>query len=284
LYLRDLVALETGEIPGVLVQRPACLLDRLAFLGSDEPAHLVAPNFVEGVVRETLDVEAIEHDARVRGALANGLDVGLRHVHRDRLELRGPLRTQGGEEGLERRRVLPWRCPDDAAGDVVEHDRDVLVVLAIRKLVDAYVLQAIKAIAREQASDHSRDDAAHRPPGDAHGCGNRRAVRDLGEVGDVVLEIPRVPGARVRPRNQLGAHAAATTIDATQVVEQRGLHATGIEVTPLASVAVVGPSRAAHAARTDRHTGRRCHGGHDAKRAGARSGNAGQFQDEHDSK
>jgi len=98
---------------------------------------------------------------------------------------------------------------------VVEHDGDVLVVLPIGQLVDADVLQACEAIARAQASDDAGDVAAH--------C--LQAIRIVvatvvrprpGEVGDVVLEVARESRARVRPGNQLGAHAARTAINASK--------------------------------------------------------------------
>jgi hypothetical protein len=54
----------------------------------------------------------------------------------------------------------------------------------------------------------------------------------LGEVGDVVLEVPRVARVVLRPRHQLGDFPTAATVDAPEVIPQRHLHAAEVQVAP----------------------------------------------------
>src|SRR5690606_32521116 len=103
----------------------------------DDGPDLGATDLVKRVLDEALHVEPIEDDGRVLRRLRNCRDVRLRHVDRYRLEAVGTLRPQLSEEGFERVSILPLARPDHAAGDVVGHDRHVLVMLAVGQLIDA---------------------------------------------------------------------------------------------------------------------------------------------------
>src|SRR5204863_4182317 len=68
LNLGELVAFDGGEIPGILEQRPARSLQRRGLVGAGEHADLIASDLIDRVLRESLHVESVEDDLRLRRA------------------------------------------------------------------------------------------------------------------------------------------------------------------------------------------------------------------------
>jgi len=107
---RSVVLLDFGEslrlwlreIPGILLQSEASVLDGLRVVGSSEIAHLLAAYLVERVVSEALHVKAIEDQASSRRGFRDGGDVRVRQVERDGLEFRRSFASELGEELGER--------------------------------------------------------------------------------------------------------------------------------------------------------------------------------------
>jgi hypothetical protein len=111
---REPLVLDSREVPVILQQRPAGPLEPLTLLGPLQGTDLRAPDLIERILHQTLDMEAIEHDLRLRRPVRDRLDVRGRHVHCDAFELADPLGPQGVEEALERGDVLPLGRPHHA--------------------------------------------------------------------------------------------------------------------------------------------------------------------------
>ena len=174
-------------------------------------------------------MKAVEDHLRVRRGLGDGRLEGVRHVDRDRLDLRRSLGSELGKEAQDGRRVLAGRYPHDAAA-VVGHDGDVLVVAAVAELVDADPLQAGEAVCRPEPPHDALEDQPDGLPGDRHHRRDRRLVGPLGEVRDDLLERMREPRAGRRPRHHLGRHAAARAVDAPRLVLERDPETADVEV------------------------------------------------------
>jgi hypothetical protein len=97
---RELVALDSTKVPGVLLQCPSRALELGPILGGGL-ADLVAPDLIDCLVCEPLDVKSIEDDLRIGASLGDCLDVRSGHVDRDRLELGAARRSEHPEEGFE---------------------------------------------------------------------------------------------------------------------------------------------------------------------------------------
>lgn len=115
---------------------------------------------------------------------------------------------------------------------MVDDDGQVLVVPTVRQLVDTDVLQVVEHVRLPASGHDALDDGAHRPPGDPHRLGHRGLVAALGQVGDVVLEVPRVARVVLRPWHQLGDGPAPAAVDPPEVIPQRHLHAAEVQVAP----------------------------------------------------
>lgn len=124
---RELVALDSTKVPGVLLQCPSCALELEPILGGGL-ADLVAPDLVDCLVCEPLDVKSIEDDLRIGASLCDCLDVRSGHVDRDRLELVAASRSEQREEAFEGVGALSLARPHDVSAVVVHDDGDVLVV------------------------------------------------------------------------------------------------------------------------------------------------------------
>src|SRR5690606_33632171 len=219
--------------------RPSRSLEVLTALLAGRSTNLITADFVDGILNEPLDVEAIEDERRLGDPVGDGLDVRGGHVDGDRLEFRAPLGAELVEERLERLGTLATLGPDDALARVVDDDRDVLVVASVRQLVDPDVRQPVEFVADLSACDHALDDVADRLPVDAHQVADRRLVAALGEAPDVVLERPREPHPGLGPRYLL--HLATTTwaLDPTDVVAQMQQHPADVEMAPAAAAIMV---------------------------------------------
>jgi hypothetical protein len=149
-------------------------------------------------------LKAVEDDLRVRRRLRDGRDVRLRHVDRDRLDERAPLRAELLEEGPKRVGVLPLSRPDHAPGDVVDHDGHILVVFPAGELVDADVREPVEDVVGKPPLDHATDDRADRRPRDAH---HRRddGLRGRPSAVGVPSPIARCPSCAGVVRNAAGA-------------------------------------------------------------------------------
>src|SRR5260370_26332765 len=84
------------------------------------------------------------------------------------LDADGPLGAELVEEPVEGGGVLARRPPDDLAAAVVAHQRQVLVSLAPRNLIDADHEEVVEAGGIEPAVHDALDDAPDGIPVDAH--------------------------------------------------------------------------------------------------------------------
>lgn len=231
--------LHSGEVPRVLQQRETRVLDPASLVGALRIAHLFAPHFVDGVAGEPLDLEAVEDDLRLRRAILQDGDVGLRHVDRRGRDPRAPVRTQLREEALQCVRTLAFAGPHDPPPRVVDHDRDVVVVPTKRDLVDANHVQVLQSLRIEPLLDDPRHDRADAPPVDAHQQPHRRLIHPLGEIGRHLLELLREARSVRRPRHLFHRDPAARALDTLRSVLQPERPATQGEVTPSARRAAV---------------------------------------------
>ena len=251
----DSLLVGSGDVPQALAKRVHRPLECLAFglplvLAELGPAHLV-----EGVLGEALHVKTIEDDVGLRGVFPHRALVGGRHVDGDRLQRGNALGAQILEELAQRGGVLAGLRPHHVAGLVVDHHREVLVVLAVGDLVDTEVLKSRKPVGRTPALRHPLGDASHRSPRDAHHARDHRLVAALREQRRQVFERPRESSrARLRPGHQLCPDPATLAVHPPGSVAKEGLHAPEIEVTPQPLVGVVvDPSRPSIAAPTARN-------------------------------
>lgn len=229
-------------------------------LAHDRPTHLV-----ERVVREPLDVEAIEHDLGVRCVLLHRALVRLRHVHRDQFELRGSLAAEDLEEAADRLAALALADPDDARAVVIDDDGHVLVVLTERELVEADAREPIEhpACVAELPRHHAFDDLAHRRPRDPHVLRDARLVRTLCLVGNELLEVVRVPRAVVGPRNELRRRPAPRASHACEREAEVHARFAQVRVPRLARSVVVRGAAPTEAVAAERRARRGAHVEHD---------------------
>jgi hypothetical protein len=177
-------------------------------------------------------VEAVEDEPCLWRSRGDGLDVGARHVDGDGFDLRGPLGAEFREEAAHRLGVLAGLDPDHMALEVVDDDGHVLVVLAVRQLVDPDVRQPIEAIGGAEPAHDTLHDVSHGGPGDPEHGRDGRLVGALRQVRRCLLELPGEPRPVLGPRHRLAHHSAARAVHATQPVPQQQHHAPEVQVSP----------------------------------------------------
>ena len=229
---------------------------------------------------KALHVKAVEDELRVGRGLGHRLDVRAGHVDGHGMELGDARVTELGEERLEHIGVLASARPDDLAAHMVDHDGDVLAVLAIRDFVHADVRQSIEQIEALVPLHDALDDVADGGPRNAHQVADRRLVAALREVADLVFERPGEPRADVGPGHVLDDDAAPGTVDAARVVTQVNLHPGGIEMPPPTARDAVVAAAIVTAARVARPPPGRRHVDLEAVRDEVASDDAGVFQPE----
>ncbi len=159
-------------------------------------------------------MELVEHDPRLRGRVGDRLDIGGRHVDRHGLKLGAPRGAERVEEAAQGLGALALRRPDDPLAPMIDDNRDVLVVLAVGKLVHADVGQVLEPVLRAESIDDPLDDRPDGRPGDAHHLDDDALGRVLGKVSRRLLEVAREPRACLGPRHHLHHDAALRAIDA----------------------------------------------------------------------
>src|SRR5688572_7848920 len=250
LELPELASSNGVELPrGTLESEPG-LLERLLHLGGclidQRPTDLVERN-----MHQALDMEAVEGDVDVGGALGEGLLVGTGHVDGGELELGDAIGPQGAEKGVQRGGVPTGGDPDHAATIVVGDDGDVLVMLLVAQLIDADVAQAMEprqGVAAETTGD-ALDDPPHGVPGDAQEARDERPVGPLGHQGDELLEGLGEARVGLGPWDLLDPDAASRALGPPQRVAELAPHTAEIEVAPQSSALVI-PGACAPASRT----------------------------------
>jgi len=164
---------------------------------------------------------------------------------------------------------------------VVDDARDVLVVPAVRQLVDAHVLEALETIGGAEPGDDAPDDLADSAPRDAEQPRGRRPIHDLREVRGLVLEVAREARTGIGSRHELGANTAACpAVNAPMAVSQRHLHPGEIEVPPSPVAVVVHSARLAEARRAVGHARHRRHIDLNPTFGELEAGHPGLFQSE----
>ena len=215
-------------------------------------------------MRQSLDMETIEDDARRWRRLGHCLDVSLRHVDGDDLQLGVALGAQLGEEELERLGVLAGMSPHHRASVVVDDDGDVLVMPSVRQLVDADVDQAVEGISRSEAGGDAHDDPSHRLPGDPHQRRHARPVTPLCVPTDQLLERLREPRVVPGPWNSLDGDAAESAVHPPEHVAQLQHHSGEVQVPPRALASVIDAACLAAAPRAAGHARRRSYVRHES--------------------
>ena len=243
-FLQSLVV-GIREVPRTLEQGPARVLERLLLLLARARAHLVAARLVQGVLDQSLHVEAIEHEPRLWDHLLDDADVGIRHVNGHALDRCAPLRSQFLEEGTQGLGILPLGRPDHHASYVVDHDGDVFVVAPVAELVDANVHQPIEAISGyiEFVTNDPIDDAADSSPCDTQEFLNGSAAALLREIAGAFLERTSKVATGSSPGHLLSLdRPASDTVDAADGVPQVDHHPGQIEVAPSSDTAIFHPA------------------------------------------
>src|SRR5579871_1240048 len=178
LDVAELAVVDVRHVPGPTLQREARSLDG-SLVVDVGGTPLLATYRVEGIVSETLHVEAIVDDLRVRTVFAHGRCVRLRHVDRHGLDARRPVFSESCEECADGVGVLSWSRPDDSTAHVVGDDRDVLVVPAVRQLIDTDARETFKRVLVQLPLDDAPGYAPDRRPRHSHDRAHRRLVRSL---------------------------------------------------------------------------------------------------------
>ena len=237
-----------GEVPRVLLQRPACVLERGLLAGTCF-ADFGTANLVESVVGEPLNVEAVEDDRGARNGLANRLDVRPRHVDGDGFDLPRTLLSKRRKEGFDRLRASSLRSPHDDSTLVVHDGRDVLVVLSVADLVYADDPEVVEWIAHlgSLAADEAANDLPHGPPRDAHERRHSRLVGPLRVVGDVILHRQGETASGLCPRHVLDDNPPCLAANAPNPIPEHGLDPGEVEMTPTPGPVVMGPTTLAAA-------------------------------------
>ena len=96
----------------------------------------VAADLIQGVAGPGDDVERVGAPDRVRAVQGDLIGDPLCRVSPDVSDRCATALTQGGEEAVEGLAVPSRGGPDQAAGVVVDHDRDVAVALVVADLND----------------------------------------------------------------------------------------------------------------------------------------------------
>jgi len=239
------LGLNGRKIPGILEQRPTSLLESLSFASVFQGSDFRTPDLVDGILHDSLYMEAVEDEGCLGHARADGLDVGRGHVERGGLDAGSTFGTEVVEEVAESRGVLALMGPDNPLRAAVDDDGDVLMVTSIRELVDPDVLECVEQVLVASSGHRALDDVADGSPSNPHGCGYRGLAGLLGRVGHVVFEVASEPSLGLYQGAHLDDHAAAWTENPSERVAQRHRHATGVEMSPVSGSTVMN--------RTDRH-------------------------------
>ena len=263
---REFGLLPGGQVLGVLPQREPGVLQRLGVSGRavalprraarpQRPGVTargvpgLSPDLVQCVGGPLHDVERVGAADRLRASLGDDLADPGRTIGTDV----GDLGTAFGPQCVEERphgRLVPSDAgPDQAAGVVVDHDGEVLVVALVGDLIDSDPPQAGEQIqVAGGVGPYARDDRADGAPGDPHQLRDRglRALR--GQPGDLLVEQLGVPGAVAGPRDLPDCGAMTRAVHSRRVCLEEHLDGAEIESSPpSASFATVVPGSATSA-------------------------------------
>ena len=153
------------------------------------------------------------------------------------------------EEASQRGLVVAGRCPDQPAGVMVDHDRQVAVALAVGDLIDADAPQALQTVdALPGLLRDAGDDPADGAPGNPQQLGD-------GGLGGVdcqprrgVLELAREPRTMPGPGDGGDHHAVLAAAHSGRVGLQQRRHGPKVQRPPAPSTLALIEAGAASAA------------------------------------
>jgi hypothetical protein len=221
LNLIEFPPLLNGEVPRIFEKDEFRFLNRLRLFRILEFLQLVdhaAPNLVESLGGELLNVKPIEDNRRIRRIVLDGFDICRRHVDGNGFEQCRSLFAELSEKFVEGLRALPLLCPDNPLSIVVDHDRDIAMSFTITELIDAYIPEFIQAVWIDVILDDTLDNIPDSTPSDAHNLGYLCLVSNLRQVGDLLLKRTSESAVVPSPRNQLNVDATRGTLHAPRGV------------------------------------------------------------------
>ena len=249
---RQLELLALGQVLGVLPQREPGAFELAGELGLALAAGLVpdlAADLVQRVGGGLDDVKRVQTHDRVRAPLGHraGDPVGVIAGHQ--LDPLQALVSEEIEELLGRFAVATRVRPDQLAGVVVDHDREVSLPLANRDLIKPDPLKAREQIALGLGfGGHALADPADRSPRDPHQLRHRGLAGVHGQPRDLVLKAAREARVVPRPRHRGDHHAVLIAADPGRFGFQVGEARPEIQRPPPAAALTPVIARAAPAA------------------------------------
>src|SRR5690606_19551028 len=114
-----------------------------------------------------------------------------------------------------------------------DHNRQILVTLAVAELVDPDPLQPRKQIrTRKCLIRQPSDDTAHCPPAHAHQLRNRCAIGVHRQPATLLLKLPREAATRPSPRYFGNHHSVLRTAHSHRLRFEVNLHRPQIQSPP----------------------------------------------------
>ena len=196
-------------------------------------------------VAQAHHVERIRAADRVRAAFGDDLRDPGGGVRAHVGDLGAPIGPEQVEEPAQGGGVAAGRSPHQRTGIVIHHDREVLVPLLVRDLVDPETAQPGEPVRRlVRVGPHPGDDRPHRAPGDAHQLTHRGLRRPDGQPGDRVVEPVGVARTMASPGHRRDHHPVVRAPHPRRVGLDEHRHQPDVQRPPPA------PARSAVVART----------------------------------
>ena len=185
-------------------------------------------------------MERVDADDRVGGSFSDDGADPFGPVAGHEPQLTGPSRAERVEEAGHNRLGAALASPDHLAGEVIAHDRQVLVAFLVLDLVDRDRDEPVQHV--DPPERLSRDPDTHgvdRPPGDPVPVSGSLGVADNSVVDDEVLERPSEHRIMPRPRHQCDRRAVGGAVHPASYPDQLACCVTDIDMPPTAAAATL---------------------------------------------
>jgi hypothetical protein len=211
----------------------------------------LAADLVQRVGGPADDVEGVQAQHCLGAARRDGVGDPVGGVRADQAELARAVLAERVEEAVQRGLVMAGRGPDQPAGVVVDHHRQVAVPLAVGDLVDADAAQPLQAVdVRPGLLCDAREHPADGAPGHPQQFGDRHPGSVDRQPRRGVLERAGEAGAVACPGHGRHDHAVAAATHPRRLGLQERLHYPEVQRAPASAPLAVVVARAASTADT----------------------------------
>ena len=211
-------------------------------------------------------MKGIGTDDGLRGMAlgSDALEEGRAQVHGNGAELGRSIRAELVEEGIQSLGVSAFGPPDDPAPVVVDHQGQVLVVLAPGDLVHPDAEEAVETVRVELGRHHPLARPSHRAPRHPAQPGHGGTVHPRGQPGQQVIQVAGQMRTRAGEGHGLDHHAVGGATQPPEAGSNLEPPRAEIEVSPpgIDRPGVVAPARLVRAVWAHEPTSAQGHGDH----------------------